>query len=176
MPEGNYPAQYESRVLLNDGRNVFVRPIKPEDEDLMLDLFNQLSDRSKYLRFLKQIETLPKDLLYKYAHVDYDRDFALVTVIQENGKDAIIGIARYIYDPERSLAEFAAVIRDDYQNKGLGKSLLQKIFNIGKEHGILHFVCTIEPRNRTLRHMLLGLGYTVNHISKNGAYQVEILI
>ncbi len=176
MPEGKYPEQYEGLVSLNDGRKIFIRPIKPEDGPLVEALFGKLSDRSRYLRFLQHIETLPQDTVYRFTHIDYEKELALVAISQENGGDAMIAAARYNFFPERNLAEFAAVVRDDYQNMGLGKALLHKIFRIGKEHGIVHFVCTIEPRNRALRHILLGLGYTVNHISKNGAYQVEVLI
>jgi acetyltransferase len=171
-----YPTQYESWLKLKNGRSVFIRPIQQTDEYLILDLFNKLYLDSIYLRFLTYLNALPEDLLFQLTHINYNNQFALVAVIQEDGKDSIIAVARYGHDPKENVMDFAVVVRDDWQQCGLGKSLLLKIFAIGKKHGISRFVSIIDPTNHIIKRILRELGYTVKYFYINGSTQVEVLI
>jgi acetyltransferase len=173
---GSYPAQYESRLTLKNGKEVFLRPIVQTDEYLLVDLLNKLSSDSIYLRFLRPVNALPEDMLFQFTHINYHNNFALVAVIQEDGNDSIIAVARYGYDPEENVTDFAVVVRDDWQHHGLGKSILVKIFAIGKEHGISRFVSIIDSTNNTMKHVLRELGYTVKYSYRNGSTQVEVLV
>lgn len=172
----NYPAEYESRLTLKNGRTVFIRPIKPTDEYLIVDLFNKLDDDSKYMRFLMPLNTLPEDLLFRSTHIDYNNNFALIALICEDEKDSIIASCRYGYDPKDNVTDFAIVVRDDWQRNGLGKSLLEKIFTIGKEHGISHFMSVIDSTNSIIKHTLRELGYTVKYSYRNGSTLVEVFV
>lgn len=171
-----YPTQYESWLKLKNGRSVFLRPILQADECLILDLFNKLYLDSIYLRFLTHLHALPEGLLFQLTHIDYNKQFALVAVTQEDGKDSIIAVARYGYDPKEKITDFAVVVRDDWQKCGLGKSLLLKIFAIGKEHGISSFVSIIDSTNHIMKHILRELGYPVNYSYRNGSTQAEVLV
>jgi acetyltransferase len=171
-----YPTQYESLLTLKNGREVFLRPILPTDGYLILNLFNKLDSDSIYLRFLRPLKALPEDMLFQLTHINYNSDFALVAVIKEDGKDSIIAVARYGYQPEENVTDFAIVVRDDWQHYGLGKSLLVKIFAIGKEKGIFCFVSIIDSTNKIMKQILRKLGYTVKYSYRSGATQVEILV
>ena len=127
-----YPAQYEGWLTLKNGKTVFIRPILQTDERLIVDLFNKLHDDSIYLRFLTPLNALPKDLLFRSTHIDYNKNFALAAVIREDGKDAIIAVGRYGYDPKDNVTDFAIVVRDDWQHNGLGKSLLGEILPLAR--------------------------------------------
>ena len=171
-----YPTQYESLLTLKNGREVFLRPILPTDGYLILNLFNRLDSDSIYLRFLRLLKALPEDMLFQLTHINYNSDFALVVVIKEDGKDSIIAVARYGYQPEENVTDFAIVVRDDWQHYGLGKSLLVKIFAIGKEKGIFCFVSIIDSTNKIMKQILRKLDYTVKYSYRSGATQVEILV
>jgi acetyltransferase len=171
-----YPAQYESRLKLDNEKEVFLRPIMPTDEILLIDLFNKLSSDSLYLRFLRPLNAIPKDMLFHLTHMDYHHSFALVAVVREDGKDSIIAVARYGYDPEEDVTDFAIAVRDDWQQQGLGKSLLLKILAIGREHGISHFVSIIDSTNKIIKQLLRKLAYPVKYSYGNGSTQVEISI
>ena len=149
-----YPTQYEDRLILKNGKSVFIRPLRETDEPLILDLFDKLDLDSIYLRFLTYLKSLPEDLLFQLTHIDYSNKFAIVAVTNEDNKDAIIAVARYFYDSEKKTTDFAIVVRDDWQNCGLGKTLLLKLFAIGKEHGITRFVSIIDPENHIMKHIL----------------------
>jgi acetyltransferase len=169
-----YPPQYESRLTLKNGREVFLRPILPTDGDLLIDLFNRMSPQSIYSRFLRRLHALPEEMLHRFTHIDYDHEFALAAVVKDDGQDAIIAVGRYLYDPDDKVTDFAVAVRDDWQHLGLGKSLLAKIFAVGRDHGISSFVSVIDPENKRFRRILSELGYQVKYSSRSGDFRGEI--
>ncbi len=172
----DYPAEYESRLTLKNGKEVFVRPILQTDEYLLVDLLNKLSADSLYLRFLRPVNSLPEELLFQLTHINYKSNFALVAVIREDGKDSIIAVARYGYDPEEKVTDFAIVVRDDWQHYGLGKFLLSTLFTIGRKQGIFHFVSFVDSTNHIMKQLLRELGYTVKYSYRKGSTQVEVFV
>ena len=162
--------------MLDNGKTVFVRPILPTDDLLLSNLFHKLSAESLYLRFLRPLNHLPEGLLFELTHIDYNKNFALVALIQEDGRDSIIAVARYGYDPDQHITDAAIVVRDDWQRLGLGKLLLVKIYDIGREHGIGRFVSVIASTNSGIKQMLRKLGYTVKYSYPAGVTRVEVLI
>lgn len=172
----NYPAQYESWLTLKNGRQVFLRPILQTDEPLIVDLFNRISPQSLYLRFLSHPHTLSQEMLYHLTHVDYDSQFALIALIKEDEKDAIIAVGRYARDPHRDITDLAVAVRDDWQHVGLGKALLVNTVDIAKAHGISHFESMMDPQNHTMKRILSELGYKVEYSLQGGFFQVEIIV
>ena len=175
MSKGN-PSTYESCIELRNGVEVFLRPISPEDMNLITDLFNKLSPRSRYLRFMTHLRELPEELLHRFTHLDHASEFALACLVEEDGRDAIIAVGRYALDPNENIADLALVVRDDWQHRGLGKSLLSKIIAIGKEHGISRFGSVMDPQNDIMKQTLRELGCQVKYDFRNGSCQVEIVV
>jgi len=173
---GGYPSQYESRLTLKNGREVFFRPVLQTDGPLLVNLFNKLSPQSVYFRFLRTLHALTEDLLYRFTHVDYHSSFALLAVIEEDEKDAVIGVGRYAYDQHEDATDLAVAVRDDWQNLGLGSSLIEKTIAIGKEHGIFRFVSVMDPGNNAIRHIFQKFRYKVKYFLRGGFSQVEILV
>lgn len=171
-----YSIHYKKYLTLKNGRKVFVRPIDQADDKLLLDLFQKLGPDSIYMRFLSPLRTIPDDLLFRLTHVNYKSDFALVALIKENGRDSIIAVARYGYDPSEKVTDFAVLVRDDWQNLGLGKFLLAKILTIGKRQGIGQFVSIIDSTNQMMKHIIKNLGYSVKYSYKTGRMKVHIFV
>jgi len=171
-----YPSQYENWITLKDGRKVFIRPILETDGPLIVDLFNKTSEHSRYLRMLSHIKALPEDLLFQFTHLDYDKAFALVAMIEEDEKDAIIAIARYAYDQQENYTELALVVRDDWQHYGLGKSLLLQLISIGKEHGISRFATVIDPQNDIILKIIPEISYDAKYSWHGGSLTAEIFV
>jgi ribosomal protein S18 acetylase RimI-like enzyme len=172
----NYPSQYESQLTLEDGNEVFLRPILKTDGPLLIELFNMLSPQSVYFRFLTRLRALPKELLYQFTNVNYDSEFALVAVVEEDGRNVIIAVARYAFNPKENVTDLAVAVRDDWQHLGLGKSLLEKIINIGKDHGISRFMCMVHPQNDVIKQTFRSLGYEVKYTLRGDYNSVEILV
>ncbi len=171
-----YPSRHECWLTLRDGRRVFLRPVLPTDESLLVDLFDRISPRTRYLRFLRHLDALPEDMLCHFTHVDYDDKFALVAVIEENGKDAVVGVARYAVDPPGNAADLGITVRDDWQNLGLGSSLLARIIDVGRAHAVSRFKSMLNPQNNVIRRMLSELCHEVKYYLRDGFLEVEIVV
>jgi len=175
MADEKYLCQYESRLLLKNGAEVFVRPVVPTDAPLLVDMFDKMTPRSRYLRFMTNIQELPEDLLHQFTHLDYHASFAIACLVETDDHAEIIAVARYSHDPDEHIADLGVAVRDDWQHLGIGKSLLSKIIIIGKEHGISRFGSMMDPQNNIMKKTLRELGYQVNYFFRGGSYQVEII-
>lgn len=170
-----YPRQYESRFTLKNGAEIFLRPILPTDRHLILDLFKKMSSRSVRMRFLRRLNALPEDMVYRFTHINYSSEFALVAMTREDEKDTIIAVGRYAYDPHENLTDLAVAVRDDWQHLGLGKPLLAKVVDIAKEHGISRFMGMMDPQNHIIRRILSELGYEVRYFWESGLFRLDIV-
>lgn len=174
MQKEQYPSQYESWLTLKNGRKVFLRPVLQTDKELLVDLFDKMSPKSRYLRFMSNISALPEELLYHFTHVDYASEFALVGIAAEQGKDAIIAVGRYSLGEDKA-ADLGVAVRDDWQHMGIGRFLLAKIIEIGKEHGISRYSSMMEYNNDIMKKTIGELGLEVTYRFRDGVYQVQIV-
>jgi len=168
--------QYESRLLLKNDAEVLVRPVVPADAPLLIDMFNKMTPRSRYLRFMTNTQELPEGLLHQFTHLDYHASFAIACLAEADDQNEIIAVARYSLDPDEHIADLGVAVRDDWQHLGIGKSLLAKIIVIGREHGISRFGSMMDPQNDIMKKTLRELGYQVKYFFSGGSYQVEITI
>lgn len=168
------PEKYETWLTLKNGKELFVRPIMETDENLVIDFFTKLSPQTLYLRFLTQRRALPESMLYQFTHINYISEFALVGLVREDGKDTIVAIARYAYSPDDNITDLAVAVRDDWQNLGIGKALLKKIVDIGKENGIFYFQGLVHHDNKLIMKILRDLGYKLKYYPES--YQVDIFV
>jgi len=169
-------SQHKQWVTLKSGKKIFLRPILPTDDHLLLDLFNKMSPQSRYLRFLSHHQTLSDDLLYRFTHLNYDDEFAIAAVVKEEELDCIVAVARYTNNRLENIADLAIAVRDDWQHSGLGTLLLSRVIDIGKEHGINRFGSMMDPQNTAVKKVIQKLGYEFTYYFRDGMYQVEILV
>jgi acetyltransferase len=139
-----YPSKYIKKITLKDGIDVLLRPIKPEDEFLWLDMFQSFSLETVRYRFFRIIKETPHEMRTRYCNIDYDREIGIVAEVNDKGKKKFIGVTRIILDPGRNdRAEFALVVSDEWHRKGLGSEFLDYTFEIAKDknleklHGIV---------------------------------------
>ncbi len=159
---------------MKDGREALIRQLGEADGPLLLELFGDLSPRTRYLRFLRQLRSLPEDMLYRFTHLDYPREFALAAVTEERGKESIVAVARY-GQAETDIADLAVTVLDSWQSAGLGSFMLETIIDIGRQNGITRYSSMIDPGNSVIKHILVKLGYTVTYHLKDNAWYVEII-
>ncbi|MEW5864251.1 MAG: bifunctional acetate--CoA ligase family protein/GNAT family N-acetyltransferase [Pseudomonadota bacterium] len=128
-----YPAELEGEIALRDGRRIPVRPIRPEDAALELRFFERLSPRSRYQRFHHEMAQLPPQMLARFTQLDYDRELALVALDPESGE--LVGVGRYMPNPDGESAEFALAVADDWQGRGIGRALLERLCECARATG-----------------------------------------
>ena len=149
-------------LSLRDGSRVEVRPIRPEDKDLLVGAFKRLSEDSRYRRFFQPVHSLSEDTLRFLTEVDHSDHEALVAVESATG-DAL-GVARYVRSQETaSRAEVAVAVVDDWQRRGLGTELLERLVDRAREEEVTHFTALVQAENPKAVRVLSGLGATRRH-------------
>ena len=158
--DNSYPAHYESEHELRDGTRITVRPIRADDDPLMLEMFHALSRDTIYYRFFTYLKEMPPERLRRLTHVDYDREFALVAIFNDGAQNHIIGVSRYSRkDIEQKEAELAVVVQDTYQNRGVGTLLLRQLSVIAHDYGIDTFIGYVLTDNDKLFKMIDNAGF-----------------
>ena len=159
-----YPAQYVGQYTLKDGTPVTIRPIRPEDEPLMVRFHETLSDQSVYLRYfqaLKLSQRTAHERLTRICFIDYDREMALVVERRDpkTGEREILGAARLTQIYGREEAEFALLISDPYQRQGLGTELLRRLVQIGRDERLKKIRADILTDNTAMQRVCKKVGF-----------------
>jgi acetyl coenzyme A synthetase (ADP forming)-like protein len=167
-----YPGQWESDVVLADGGTVHVRPIRPDDGDALVALYERLSADSIYLRFFSPVSAPTAEQLERLAAVDYDDRFALVAELG----DEIVAVARYDRLNVPNDAEVAFTVQDDQQGRGLGTIMLEHLAGVARLHGITRFVASTLPQNRKMLHVFRDAGFEVDRHFADGVVELAFPI
>ncbi|MCL4430495.1 MAG: acetate--CoA ligase family protein, partial [Chloroflexi bacterium] len=128
-----YPKKYEILWLLKNGQEVLLRPIKPEDEPMWLEMFQSLSEESIRYRFFQMLKDTPHEVRVRYCNIDYDREIAIVAETVENGKRKILGVTRLSIESDQKSGEIAFLVSDYWQGLGLGTKMVDYVLDIAKE-------------------------------------------
>ena len=174
-----YPQEYVSSWQLKDGTALTLRPIRPEDEPLMVKFHGALSEQTvlyRYFGLTKLEQRVAHERLRRICFNDYDREIALVAIRQnpETQTDEIIGVARLIKTHGTDEAEFAIVISDEFQGYGLGTHLLKLSVNIGRQEKIGRITALILPENYVMQRVFRKVGFEVEYDRFNEAMRAEI--
>ena len=172
-----YPAQYEELWTMKDGEKVEIRPIRPEDEPLMIDFHTRLSERTVYLRYfqpLKLSQRTAHERLTRICFNDYDREMALVVErTKPDGTHEIIAVGRLSKIHGRNEAELAALVRDEFQGKGIGTELYRRLLLVAKDEKIAKVVSTMLGENREMRRVCEKLGFSTKEELEDNMVKAE---
>jgi acetyltransferase len=155
-----YPSRYISHSTLSDGTDILLRPIRPEDEPLEHELLASLSEATMRARFFSIIKDISHEMLVRYCNIDYDREIAIVAEVREKEKRKLIGIGRLIIDRDFKSGEYAVLVHDDYQGKGLGYKLVDVLIGIAEEKGLERIYGEVLTENEKMLAVCRRLGFT----------------
>jgi Sortase and related acyltransferases len=167
-----YPSHYESYHTLKDDTVVLLRPIRPEDEPIILELFNTFSEKTIVHRFFHLIKVTTHERLIRFTQIDYDREIAIIAVGQPPGRERILGILQVIFEPKGEKAEFALVVGDPWQGRGLGRKLTEVCIHIAKERGVRLLWGEIIPENVPTTNLSKKIGFNIE--KKGGSLYIEL--
>jgi acetyl coenzyme A synthetase (ADP forming)-like protein len=169
----DYPARYESDILLRDGSSLHLRPIKPGDVSALLEFHTRLSPRSVYFRYFSPLPELSEERAKVLASVDYNDTFALVGEL--GGR--LVGVARYYRDEKaHDRAEVAFLIEDALQGRGIATRMLERLAEIAREKGITTFDAYVLGDNRKMMDVFMHTGFAVERRLDGGVFQVAFPI
>lgn len=157
-----YPSQYVSRWQATDGTQFTLRPIRPEDEPLVVEFHQELSDRSVYFRYfhpLKLDVRVAHERLITKCFIDYDREMALVAEQDALGARHIAGIARMVRNHSDAGAEVAFIVADRFQNRGLGSHLLECLVTVARREGIVYLEGAMLAENYNMKDLFSRAGF-----------------
>jgi acetyltransferase len=167
-----YPAGQEREWPLKGGGLYTIRPIHPDDAQMLQDLVRGLSQESRYFRFASTLPELPMRMLARFTLIDYDREMALVAVVKgtataegstgsTGASERIIGVSRVVTNPDGTSCEFALVVADDFVGQGLGSRLMLSIMDAARSKGLAEVMGLILTNNTPMLRLMASLGFHV---------------
>ena len=168
-----YPNQYENDWLLEDGTPVLLRPMKPEDESLVSEFFSNCSEDTVYFRYFKHIKKWTHEMLIRFTQNDYDRELGLMAIGQPPGPEVMLGVSRLVMAADRSTAEFAVIVADPWQGKGLGEKLIGGVIEIARDNKVKMLWGEVLAANLPMLGLVKKLGFTIK-ATEEGVRSVEM--
>lgn len=173
-----YPLQYVSNWAMKDGTEVSIRPIRPEDEPLLVKFHETLSEQSVYLRYFNMLQLSQRvahERLSRLCFIDYDVAMALVVdrTNPQTSQREIIAVGRLTKLPN-SQAEFAIVVADQFQRQGIGVELLARLVQIGRDEKLRRIKADILPENRGMQRVSEKLGFCLRSLHNGSIVRAEL--
>ena len=156
-----YPADRAHSAKLSDGTIVQIRPMRPEDADMQQEFVRNLSDESRYNRYMSSIKQLSQQLLVRFTQLDYDREMAFVMLHDTPRGTEQIAVSRYFMESDNETCEFALVVADNWQGKGIGPVMMQAIFDAAREQGLKTMYGEVLASNKGMLKLMHKLGFRV---------------
>jgi acetyltransferase len=163
-----YPAHLVSQWQLPDGTDLVIRPIRPEDAEIEQTFIRKLSERAKYFRFMQSINELSPQMLARFTQIDYDREMALIAVVERDGRETEIGVARYVTNPDGRSCEFAIVVADEWQRQGIAHRLMQKLIETARSHDLRTMEGEVLASNQEMLSLSAKLGFSITASEVDG--------
>ncbi|MEY4593431.1 MAG: hypothetical protein RIR18_2326 [Pseudomonadota bacterium] len=160
-----YPSHLIQEWTLKEGQKVTVRPIRPEDADIEQEFVRNMSDESRYSRFMDSIRELTQSMLVRFTQIDYDREMALIATIEDSeqdGKEVQIGVARYVSNPDGETVEFALAVGDAWQKSGIGRKLMSALIECARGRGYRAIIGDVLSSNAKMFSLMSSLGFTIH--------------
>lgn len=156
----DYPVELERQRTLFDGRRVFIRPMRAEDDAMEQDFVRHLSPDSRYARFMATLNELPQNKLRYLTDIDYERHLALVALVEQDGEQVEVASARYVLDPTGNNCEFAVTVADDWQGSGVAGMLMFTIMDVARARGIKEMEGLVLASNHKMLKFARQLGFS----------------
>jgi RimJ/RimL family protein N-acetyltransferase len=172
---GEYPEDLETYRTTRTGIEILLRPVRISDEPLLKDFFYALSDQSLYRRFSSVRKDMPHERLQEFVIVDFAEEMVLLAVLEREETEEVIGLGQYSIDESTHFAEVALVVRDDYQNKGVGTELITHLAYLAKRQGVAGFTAEVLAENQAMISLLDKTQLGVEKKWDAGAYQLKYL-
>lgn len=171
----NYPKELETYRTTKTGLKIFLRPVKITDEPLLKDFFSSLSNESIYKRFISARRDMPHERLQEFVITDYQKAMVILATISDKGNEKILAVGQYELNEKGSTADVALVVRDDYQDMGIGHQVLAYLTYLATRQGLLGFTAEVLVDNEEMLKLFEDLGFDINKTSVEGVYEMRLM-
>ncbi|MEW6593346.1 MAG: GNAT family N-acetyltransferase [Thermodesulfobacteriota bacterium] len=166
--------EMNTTMLLDDGTQISFRPVHPTDEPRMRDILYALSQETLYYRFMTRSQRFAHKQIQEFVYIDHRKDVAIVGTVPEAHGEDIIAVGRYYLDAKTNRAEVAFIIRDEWQNRGIGSFLFRHLVTIAKRNGISGFTAEVLRDNRRMQAIFNHSGFRMKSRRVEDVYSYEI--
>ncbi|MBU2551474.1 MAG: GNAT family N-acetyltransferase, partial [Proteobacteria bacterium] len=169
---GEYPEHLESVSQTRTGLDLTLRPVKISDEPLIKDFFYSVSESSLYKRFISPIVKMPHHRLQEFVVIDYGKDMAILAVLEAEDMEVIVGIGQYLVLEHQNIAEVAFLVRDDYQDRGIGSELLKYLTFLARRQGLEGFTAEVVMNNEAMIHLFEKMDFDITKKFESNAFRL----
>jgi acyl-CoA hydrolase/GNAT superfamily N-acetyltransferase len=166
--------RHRSSMALDDGTLIAFRPMHPTDERPVRELFYAVSKQTLFYRFMTHVGRVPRKQIQDFVYVDYRSEMAIVGTLQEAHGEDIVAVGWYCLNPLTNRAEVALLVRDQWQNRGIGKFLLQFLITLAKRNGITGFTADVLIQNRPMLAVFQKSGCRISSHGEEGVYTLTL--
>lgn len=162
MINQRYPEDLVSTWRSPQGESVILRPIRPDDAGIEQEFVRRLSQQSRRFRFMDALRELTPTMLARFTQIDYERDMAFIATIEREGQEVEVGVCRYITYPDGGSCEYAVVVADDWQRRGLGRRMMTQLIEVARARGLQSMIGHVMGGNRGMLDLCQSLGFVVS--------------
>jgi RimJ/RimL family protein N-acetyltransferase len=171
---GEYPEELEIPTT-KSGLKILLRPVRISDEPLLKDFYYSLSDTSLYKRFMSARKDMPHEKLQQhFVIIDYTKEMVMLAVLRQRGREIITGVGQYRGREGSHTAEVAIMVKDEYQNQGIGTELLTHLTYIAMKQGLLGLSAEVLKENRAMMHLFEKMGFNIEKETLPDAYTLRL--
>jgi acetyltransferase len=176
-----YPSRYEKKLTLDDGGEIIIRPIRPEDEPLLVNFHRTLSERSVYLRYfhwMKLEQRTEHERLTRMCFIDYDRQMAFVAESHDasRGERRIVGVGRLVKSHTAEEAELAVIVSDGFQKRGIGTEIVRQLVEFARDEKLQRITASVLFENRPMQKVFERVGFTLRQSAEADSLEAELVL
>jgi len=158
-----YPAHLAKTVQLNDGTDIVIRPIRPEDAEIEAKFIRELSPEARYFRFMNSIQELSQEMLVRFTQIDYHNEMALIVVTSTEDGEEQIGVARYTTNVDKTSCEFALVVSDKWQSRGIARHLMRNLMDVARDRDLEVMEGQVLSKNSKMLDLMTSLNFSISN-------------
>lgn len=158
-----YPSDLVRKTQLNDGTDIVIRPIRPEDAEIEAKFVRELSREAKYFRFMNALQELSQEMLVRFTQIDYHNEMALIAVRSDGAGEEQIGVARYTTNLDRTSCEFALVVSDKWRKRGIGHLLMRDLMDVARDRNLETMEGQVLSSNSRMLELVASLNFQIRN-------------
>jgi len=157
-----YPIHLVKNIQLNDGTDMIIRPIRPEDAEIEAKFVRELSDETKYFRFMNHLQELSQEMLVRLTQIDYHDEMAMIAVTSTGTGEEQVGVARYTTNPDKKSCEFALVVSDKWHGRGIAHHLMKSLMEVARDRGLERMDGQVLGNNFKMLQLIKSFGFRIS--------------
>ncbi len=158
-----YPSHLVKPIQLSDGTDIVIRPIRPEDAEIEAKFVRELSSEARYFRFMNSLQELSPEMLVRFTQIDYHNEMALIAVTAGDEGEEQIGVARYTTNLDKTSCEFALVVSDRWQSRGIAHQLMRNLMDIARDRDLETMEGQVLTNNSRMLELMTSLNFTIKN-------------